>query len=71
MSVWSNEQIVALRAAMAAGVRRVTVGTQTTEYQSLQDMQAVLDRMLAENASAPTEETPGPKCFSRQHIFVR
>lgn len=58
---WTQSDIDALKAAIKTGVRRVTFGDQTTEYQDLASMIRALRLMEAEvaqtNGTASTART--------------
>lgn len=51
---YSQAQIDALKAALAAGVKQVTFGDQSTTYNSSEEMLTALRHMEAENASVTT-----------------
>jgi len=43
-----EEQIAALRAAIATGARSITIDGKTVTYHSLADMRSILDDLLAQ-----------------------
>jgi hypothetical protein len=50
---WTQAQIDALEDAIATGVQTVKHGDKTVTYASLDEMQRLLDRMLAQIHSRP------------------
>ena len=56
---WSEEQIAALRDALARGSRQVTYGGQSIQLHSEQELERLLDRMTRENRQAAARQSPG------------
>lgn len=54
MANFTEAQIAALRAAIAAGMRRVTYDGKTVEYASLKEMREALEMMEADVNGRPT-----------------
>lgn len=53
---YSNEQLLALRKALATGEKRVTFGDKTVEYRTVEEIQAAIrevEASLARAAGAP------------------
>ena len=51
---WTSADVDALRAALAKGIKRATVGGVTREFYSLDEMIALLNTMEAEVNGAPS-----------------
>lgn len=52
-TIWTQEQADALAAAIAKGVKRVTAGGMTQEFQSLDQMRELLAEMNRQLIGAP------------------
>lgn len=65
MATWTQADADKLKAAIAGGLRRVTFGDKTTEFQDLGEMRKLLKEMLADIAAAASPA--GSRSFLVQH----
>ena len=71
---FTQAQVAALSAQIALGVREVWHNGKKTQFQTLDEMIALRDRMKGEIAAAESAAAPTPKpvpCMTRRTVFFR
>lgn len=66
--MWTQEQLAALKAAYASGVREFTYGGKRTVYQSMAEMRTAI-RDIEDGLAR--QESPAPRVMTRPLTFGR